>query len=579
MVTFKQYKKWAGRLCFGAVATLALAACADWDDHYEADSSLLGSQESSLWKNIQKNENLSQFASLLKKGGYDAVLDASQTYTVWAPVNGSFDFETVSELSDERLQKEFIENHIARNNYPASGLLDERIFTLNEKLMHFSGNNSYAMQGVEVENSNVASHNGVIHTLKGRIPFVQNIYESLNSYDYPIDSIANFFHSYDVKKLNENKSIKGPTLNGEITYLDSIFDEHNDLFSRFFAYINREDSNYTMLVPTNNAWNKAKAQISKYFNYLQTFEFMENTSADEPKKVKVNIKDVKYLKDSIVNMIMLSDLFYNNNLYDNKKLGSLTTGQTLQCDSLYNTNRTIIYSEDAARLFEGARRLEKSNGSVWITDSLRMRSWTTWNPEIVVEAENTRTLASTVSVAGQPDQTFVVPGTQNPAVQGHVSKNRYITVQPVSASTNPGVVFYLPDVRSTTYSVYIVMVPANIENTNLESVLPNRIKVSMGYADENGNNDDKNTKWAIESNFDSNVAKVDTIYLGDFTFPMAYAGTGNYYPYLRVNSDVKSKERSEFDRTLRIDCIILRPKELDDYLKLHPDYKYYKDIE
>ena len=26
--------------------------------------------------------------------------------------------------------------------------------------------------------------------------------------------------------------------------------------------------------------------------------------------------------------------------------------------------------------------------------------------------------------------------------------------------------------------------------------------------------------------------------------------------------------------SLRIDCIILRPKELDDHLKEHPDYKY-----
>ena len=100
----------------------------------------------------------------------------------------------------------------------------------------------------------------------------------------------------------------------------------------------------------------------------------------------------------------------------------------------------------------------------------------------------------------------------------------------------------------------------------------------MGYADATGSNDDKNTKWAVDS-LVSNVNKVDTMYLGDFTFPMAYAGTGNYYPYLRVNSDVKSKERIYYDRTLRIDCLILRPKELDDYLKAHPDYKYDKKIE
>ena len=55
---------------------------------------------------------------------------------------------------------------------------------------------------------------------------------------------------------------------------------------------------------------------------------------------------------------------------------------------------------------------------------------------------------------------------------------------------------------------------------------------------------------------------------------MAYEGTGNYYPYLRVNSTISSRERNDYDRTMRIDCLILRPKELDDFLKEHPDYKY-----
>ena len=229
-------------------------SCSDWTDHYDADTSILDSQQSTLWENISKDGNLSEFASLLKKAGYDEVLNASQTYTVWAPANGTFDLGTVSALSTDRLVREFVQNHIARNNYPVSGAIDERIYTLNEKLMFFGGNGLYAMQNVAVSAPNKASRNGVIHTLNGNIPFMANIFESLNNNDYPLDSIANFFHSYDVKKLNEQKSVQGPTLNGQITYLDSVFDEHNDLFTRYFAYINREDSNYSMVLPTNEAW-------------------------------------------------------------------------------------------------------------------------------------------------------------------------------------------------------------------------------------------------------------------------------------------------------------------------------------
>lgn len=564
-----------GMMALGcSLIAVGFAACSEWDDHYDADTSLLSTQQSTLWENISNNQQLSQFRSLLTKTGYDKVLDATQTYTVWAPVDGSFDYETVSSLNNERLQREFVENHIARNNYPASGLIDQRVNTLNEKLMFFGGNGSYTMQGVQVDNANVASRNGTIHTLSGKIPFRANIYESLNSNDYSLDSISNFFHSYDVKKLNEMKSVVGPTVNGEITYLDSVFDEHNDLFTYFDAYINREDSNYTMLVPTDEAWTKAKAKISEYFNYLPSFEFMENTSTgSDKKKVTVNLKDIDYLKDSIVNHLLLADLFYNNNLYDNKKLNNLQTGETLQADSLYSTSFSKVYTEDAQLLFANATRVEKSNGAFWVTDSLQMRSWTTWNPEIVVEGENSMMLASSVNVADVPQRVYVAPGTQNPDVPGELSQNSYVEVQPVSQSTNPGVVYYLPNVRSTTYSIYLVTVPANIVSANRESK-PYRFRATMGYCDEQGKNQDNDSKWTVESTFTSDSTKIDTIYLGDFTFPMAFAGTGEYYPYIRINSYVLSRERTLYDRTLRIDCLILRPKELDDYLKEHPDYKY-----
>ena len=554
--------------------SVAQTACSDWDDHYDADSSLLSSQQQTLWQNISSNSQLSQFASLLKKAGYDEVLGATQTFTVWAPTDGSFDYDVVNALNSTRLEKEFVENHIARNNYPASGSLSERVFTLNEKLMLFDGNGRYTMQDVAVGQPNLASSNGTIHTLNGKIPFRANIYESLNTNDFPLDSISNFFHSYDVKKLNEEKSVQGPMLNGEITYLDSVFDEHNDLFTRFLAYINREDSNYTMIVPTNEAWQKARQAMDSYFQYQPSFEFMENTSTGtDQKKVKISISDVGYLRDSVISQLLLQDLFYNNNIYDNKKLKTLQTGQTLQADSLYGTYLTKIYSDDARRLFEGAQRVDKSNGAIWVTDSLRMRSWTSWNPEIIVQGENSLMLSNLVNAADASQRVFVTSGTQNPEVEGKVSRNAYYEIQPVSQSTNPGAVYYLPNVRSATYSIYIVMVPANIVSANRETK-PNKFNVTMGYADATGKNQDRDKSWCAESNYVTDSARVDTVFLGDFTFPTAYIGTGEYYPYLRINSSVSSRERPYYDRTLRIDCIILRPKELDTYLKEHPDYKY-----
>lgn len=563
----------------GLMGFIGLVGCSDWTDHYDADTKLVDSQRATLWENINSDANLSQFAALLKKAGYDQVLSETQTYTVWAPANGSFDYDALNAWSNSRLQREFIENHIARNNYPASGKVEERVYTLNEKSMIFSGSGQYDIQGVSVSSPNLACSNGMIHKLNGKIDFRANIYESLNNNDFPLDSIANFIHSYDVKKLNEQRSVKGPTVNGEITYLDSIFDEHNDMFTRLRAYINREDSNYTMLVPTNEAWNKARRQLSSYFNYVPQFEFMENTSteASEKKLTTVTLSDLTYLKDSIEHLALVCDLCYNNNIYDNKKLNQLQTGETLMADSLYGTLETKIYAEDSRRLFANARRVDKSNGAIWITDSMAMRTWTTWNPEIRVEAENQSTLSSTVNTAGTPERWYVAPGTQNPNVSGQLSGNSYIQVTPVSLSSNPGVVFYLPNVRSTTYSVYIVMVPGNIVSDNIENK-PYRFNASMGYATATGKNEDRDRSWLVDNYFSNDSTKIDTVYLGDFTFPVAYVGTGPYYPYLRVNSAVTSRERTLYDRNLRIDCIILRPKELDDYLKEHPEYQYDRGI-
>jgi hypothetical protein len=265
-------------------------------------------------------------------------------------------------------------------------------------------------------------------------------------------------------------------------------------------------------------------------------------------------------------------LFYNNNIYDNKKLKTLQTGQTLKADSLYSTGFTKVYAEDATSMFENAVRYEKSNGAFWIVDSLRQQPWHAWNPELIIQCEITQLVAK-VDKAAEPEPTYVTPGTQNEAVSGHVSNNAYLSVPPLSQAVNPGLWFYLPSVRSTTYSVYIVTVPANIASTNYVGK-PYRFAASMGYADDNGKNVEKDAKWVAEKFFYSDSASVDTIYLGDFIFPLAYYGTGNYYPYLCLESKVGSADKDKYDRNMRFDCVILRPKELADYLEEHPDYKY-----
>lgn len=147
-------------------------------------------------------------------------------------------------------------------------------------------------------------------------------------------------------------------------------------------------------------------------------------------------------------------------------------------------------------------------------------------------------------------------------------------VQPSATSTNPEIDIYLPHVRSTTYNIYGVFVPENITNENIgvEDLKPNRLRVRVVYNTEQGNTRDV----AFSGYVENDPTKVDTVLIGEFTFPIAYEGTGGYYPYLRISSNVTSSQTSRYTREIRLDCLMLIPKELDEYRQAHPGYKYYE---
>lgn len=549
-------------------------ACTDWDDHYDEATSSVGSSASSLWQNIASNSNLSQFAALLQKTGYDKVLDADQTYTVWAPMNGTFDYETLMEVDNDRLLREFIQNHIARNNYPASGKIDESVFMLNEKVLKFDGDGEYTFGNIALQTANyMPSSNGVVHLLSQEVPFRFNIYESLTTDVFDIGLISEYYHSYDQKILNEEKSVQGPPVEGKITYLDEVYDETNALYSLYWSYINREDSNYTMLVPTDEAWTKAKEKIETYYHYIDHFDYVANTKTGSERKVEPITIDSEYLKDSIVSYNIMSNLFFNNNLYDNKKLNDFQPGSDFKADSLVSTTFSIFYKEDAERLFDDATRVDKSNGAIFVTNTLNMHPWLSWCPEIKIEGESSSNFANQVN--GEIIYGSVSATNMNPNIEGRVSNNRFIYLEPTTLNGRPQIHYYIPGVRSTTYCVYVVTVPANIFNPNETKLLPSRYQV---YVNINTpvTDKDQNVNGQIQrvniGTVENTGTAIDTTYVGDVTFPIAYYGTG-YSPFLEVA--VRAND-SKHDPTLRIDCIMLVPKELDDYKKAHPDYKYYQ---
>lgn len=554
-------------LTLGALTT----ACSDWDDHYDANGTVTGSATSTLWENISANNDLSEFAALAKKVGYDKVLSNSQTYTVWAPLNGSFDYETLDKMDLATMKKQFMQNHVAHFNYPATGSVDEKVYMINEKMKKFVGSGTYTMGGLELTQPNIPNSNGTLHAINGKIDFGFNIYESINANDYPLDSVSAYFAKYDKKSLDVENSVKGPVIDGQITYLDSVLVEYNALANNMNAFINNEDSNYTMILPTNETWIEKKQYVDEFLDYLPSYQYSKNfyDKLDSIKKsTDRELIDNAYLADSLSHVLMVRSLAFNNNRGDNVKLNKLQTGQTLQADSLVSTTGWKYYSEDAADLFKDAKRIDKSNGAVWVTNSLGFKPWHYKMP-IKVEGEYGTYVAGTFN--GDISYLSVNAATKNDAVEGRLSNSAYTEVRPTSASANPELDYYLPNVLKGKYVLYLCVAPSNInKNTYQPSMLPNRMQIKYGYHNDKGIYEEKQFKGYVIND----PTKIDTIRVGEIDFPHATAGLSNAMPYVRIISRVTNSLSASYDRTLRIDYIYLIPEELDEYIKEHPGYKW-----
>ena len=111
-LTIMNKNKYIG-MAIMAASLLVAASCSDFDDYNKGVADVTASANQTLWQNIQQNPQLSDFASQVKKSGFDQDLDATQYYTVWAPLNGTFNASSYQELDKDALLRQFVKNHIA----------------------------------------------------------------------------------------------------------------------------------------------------------------------------------------------------------------------------------------------------------------------------------------------------------------------------------------------------------------------------------------------------------------------------------------------------------------------------------
>lgn len=370
-----------------------------WQEHYDNTGNNLSTK--SLTELINERSDLTEFKRMLEITGYDALLSADQTYTVWAPKNSALASLGVN-WTDTAMLTEIVSNHVARFNFPTAGFNSEtskKIYMLSGKFVPFQKETlGFTFGTFSMDTANILAKNGILHVLSGNVPYASNVWESL----------------------------------GRIAGLDSVFQYLNPLGSTPFGDINNEDSVYTAILPNNQAWIRSYNAIKPYFNCLPA------TTRDSSQA-----KQRRLTQNAI-----MQDAFFRANISD---------PSVYTADSLYNTSNHLF--RNAARLFEGALPYKASNGYVWISDSLRNTATESWHNEIRIEAENTSfgRVGNNANVywRGSENTGYDISGNRYIVVYPLTTS----TLQEVFVS------FPIPNTLSAKYNIYCVFAPAAISET------------------------------------------------------------------------------------------------------------------
>lgn len=505
------------------ITSFSIVSCSDtWDAHYGlADT---GKIDSNIFDYISSRSDLSIFKDLIVKTGYDSVLNQSKAYTVWAPTNASLAGTSI--LLDTASWKKVVSNHIASFAHPVSQADSMTITMLNGKRLLFDyRNQSATMDGIPVVELDKATNNGLVQVLSNTLTYRNNLWDHMLLHP-GLDSLREYVKSMDVTELDIEKSYDNNV------FVDSIFKTTNKLLT-YLGDFNKEDSIYTAILPDNAAWSDAYNRISPYF---------------KTKTLDGGAETQRY--NTLWSMV--HDLFFWDRI------------NTPYSDSiLVSTNWNKLTNPDS--LFLNAQKTVLSNGLAYQTSKLNQKSKDSWCKEIRLEAEN--------SLSYRKSENYEISTMSSLGTAFNLSRNAYVYCKPTSTSAlSPlTLTFNIPNTLSTKYNIYVVFVPTVITDTtdkrpyklnfwistNANATAPTYTPIGT----TNQLTDPLNvTKLLIAKNYEFPTTNiVNDPALMRAKIPNGSTSAITFGIKMRNMGGVTTAEVKNFNRALRIDCLILEP--------------------
>ena len=598
-----------------AAGLMAMYSCSDtWDDHYNAGLSALKFNGTTMQA---LEETAPDFAKVVKAYGFSRELSSDNTFTVWAPADGSFELSDYVGANGERVAdsaevvNDFIKNHVAL--YPLSLTPKDQSFSLlNEKRGSMTSDGMFGHIKIDEQKNNISCQNGIVHLIESPSPYAYNLFEMIAKQykedpEDGKDTLSLYAYLYDEKvnkdTLIENKSVsRGVDADGNKIWVSQYLEKNNTVLKNYDARLYEEDSLFIAILPSAKAWGE---RYKKAASLLQFNPSEDNRAAGT----------CDSLTRHYANSFAMTDLFYNKNANEHWEDSLKSTNYYNSWHGVVDWTQHVYYSKEPKYMPEDkeindilakcGEPVECSNGTAYLVDEYPFSAVEQFFKKIKVTASDgavnklgsgdnwTYTKGVQKSFGGRSG-IFVssIPTYDEEGEQTGVDQKRqnYRFVDFVPTSGNITVGFNVPNTLSGLYDIYIVTCPmwlaSDFNNIDMAEwdVRPYRFTATIIERENEGKNigqfptkgktlenpdpiDEKQKTIFLSQGmiYDDagHIIVNDTTYLGQYQFKNAYYGRADYGVIIQIASSILSSQRKDFSNEMLISSIILKPHDED----------------